>query len=1067
MRSLYLRFTAILLFLSVFPAAAQQATVIYQGRQVIAKQVILRLRNNNDEHALARVAARLSGATITPLSAVLGVHVIKSDTNSVETLMAVYGADSDILYAEPNYVVHGTATPSDSQFSQLWGIRKIGALQAWDQFTGSTRAAVGIIDTGVDYTHPDLAQNVWSAPWSYSVKLGGQTIVCPAGSHGFNAIAMNCDPKDDNSHGTHVSGTIGAVGNNGVGVTGINWTTQIVGIKFLDSNGSGSLADAINGIEFALQVNSVFASSSTPVNIRVLSASWGADDFSQSLLDELNTANDRGILFVAAAGNAGSDNDHTAFYPAGYNAPNVIAVAATDSNEGLASFSNYGGGSVHLAAPGVSILSTVSGGGYAYYSGTSMATPHVAGAALLTLGACPALSVAQLKATLLGAVDNVSSLQGKTITGGRLNVNRAIQSCTAQPAAPPVAPSCLASVASDHWKGEYFNNMTLSGTPLMVRDDGAGDLNMAWGNEASPNPGCNLPGAVFSVRWTRVATFSGGMYRFNTSSDDGMRMYIDGTRVLDRWFDQGANPIVTDVPVTGGTHTVVVEYYQNRGGNSAAVSWQQLSPGAGCIAAVAADHWKGEYFNNMTLSGNALMVRDDGAGVLSFNWGNEGSSSTACNLPGRQFSARWTRAVNFAAGTYTFTTSSDDGMRVYVDGQKLVDRWYDQGANPIATNVTLSGGTHTLTVEYYQNGGGDSATVSWQIVGIAPPSAPVLSIGSVTPATVTAGTNPTLMVAGTGLESSFQAFLITGGQITEIASRAFVSNGLVKVAPVIGGVGDANARLQITVGNQTASIAVPILPPAGVTSVVITAPSTGATVSGTVTVSASANTSPGQTITSVQFRVDNGSQGASLTASPYNTVLDTTRFSNGAHSLTAVVTDSSGSTTISTAVSIVVNNAAAPSPPASSLVTAFAPRGLRNGDNGWAGMQFTVGSAPLKVSSLGRLFIAGNTRSHTVKLVNANNGTDVPGASVTVLLPGGTPGQFAYASLATPITLPANTSYFLVSEETSGGDQWYDVSSVASTNAVLVNSPVFWTGSRWYSMGIGNATYVPVSLLYQ
>ncbi len=1060
MRSLY---TATLLLLSVFSASAQQSTVIYQGKQVIARQVILRLRDNNDQQALARIASRLPGSTIIPLSTTLGVHVLKSDTNNVEALMAAYGPDNDILYAEPNYIVHGTATPSDSQFSNLWGLKKIAAPQAWDVYTGSRTTAIGIIDTGIDYTHPDLAQNVWTAPWSYSVKVGGRTIVCPAGSHGFNAIDLNCDPKDENSHGSHVAGTVGAVGNNGVGVAGINWSTQIVAIKFLDPSGSGSLVDAINGIEYAMQLNSVFSSSSSPVNIRVLSASWGATDFSQSLLDELNAANNKGLLFVAAAGNSGSNSDKTPFYPAGYSAPNVIAVAATDSNESLASFSNYGSSSVHLGAPGVDILSTVSGGGYASYSGTSMATPHVAGAALLTLGACPALSVAQLKAVLLGTVDPVSSLQGKTITGGRVNVNRAIQACrnSVIPVLPP-EPSCSASVASDHWKGEYFNNMTLSGSPLMVRDDGAGTLSLNWGNQGSPSTGCNLPGVVFSARWTRVATFSSGIYRFSTSSDDGMRLYIDGTKILDRWWDQGSSPIVTDVPVTAGSHTIVVEYYQNRGEDLVAVDWQLLS--SSCIGTASADHWRGDYYYNMTLSGNPAMVRDDGTDMLNFNWGNEGSPNTGCGLPGRQYSIRWTRAVNFAAGTYIFTTSTDDGMRVYVDNQKVVDRWYDQGASTASTNVTIGGGTHTIVVEYYQNGGIASAGLNWQAVSA--PSVPPLSITSVTPGSVTAGTNPTLTVTGSGLDSTFRAFLLTGGQSIEIGTRTFIGTTQVQVTPIVSGTGDSSAKLQIVVGNQSASFALPILPPAGVTTVVITSPSTGATISGSnVTVSALASTSPWQTITGVQFRVDNGNQGAALSASPYTLTLDTTKISNGSHTLSAIVTDSSGTTTVSPSVNIVVNNSAAPS--TSALVVGFTPRSLRNSDNTWAGLQFIVGNTSLKVSSLGRLYIAGNSRSHTLKLVSASTGADIPGAAVSVSMSSGSPGQFVYGTLGSAVTLPANTSYFLVSEEISGGDQWYDVSYITATSAVTVNSSVIWTGSRWYQLGIKNASYIPVSLLYQ
>jgi len=182
---------------------------------------------------------------------------------------------------------------------------------------------------------------------------------------------------------------------------------------------------------------------------------------------------------------------------------------------------------------------------------------------------------------------------------------------------------------------------------------------------------------------------------------------------VDRWYDQEANVQTADVTLANGTHTVMVEYYQALGGTSAAVSWQQLSA-AGCFATVAADHWKGEYFNNIALAGTAVMVRDDGAAGLSFDWGNQGSPSASCNVPGVLFSARWTRVVTFTAGTYRFATSSDDGMRLYIDGQLIQDRWFYQTASLQTVDMPLSCGSRTLVVEYFQGGGQDSASISWQ-----------------------------------------------------------------------------------------------------------------------------------------------------------------------------------------------------------------------------------------------------------------------------------------------------------------------------------------------------------------
>ena len=331
---------------------------------------------------------------------------IACDHGSVDAaaLVARLARRGDVLYAEPNYILHITTAPNDPSFPSLWGLENLGqpvaglpglpgadirATDAWDVSTGSPNTVVAVIDTGVDYTHEDLAANMWTAPAPFSVNVGGSVVHCPAGSHGFNAILKTCNPMDDHNHGTHVAGTIGAVGNNQVGVVGVNWTTRIMGIKFLNAEGSGDTAGAIDSIRFAIEAKQAFAASDG-ANIRVLSNSWGGGDFSQALLDEINAANQADMLFVAAAGNSGLNNDLFAHYPSSYAADNVIAVAATNNFDQRAWFSNYGASSVHLAAPGDYILSTTIGNTYEAASGTSMATPHVSGAAALLLSVCRA-----------------------------------------------------------------------------------------------------------------------------------------------------------------------------------------------------------------------------------------------------------------------------------------------------------------------------------------------------------------------------------------------------------------------------------------------------------------------------------------------------------------------------------------------------------------------------------------------------------------------------------------------------------------------------------------------------
>jgi len=409
----------------------------FQGRPAVAGEVIVALRPNAD---VAGLRAVVDAETDSPLGAGRLWHV-RSRSHNVASMLSVLARHRDVLFAEPNYILYAVRVPNDARFPELWGLRNLGqivngvagvpgddihAVQAWDKALGSRNVVVGVVDTGIDYTHPDLAANVWSAPATFTVNIAGRSITCAAGTHGFNAITKTCDPFDDHFHGTHVSGTIGANADNGIGVAGINWFASIMGLKFLSASGSGSTTDAINAIEFAVQAKAAFPAGGA--NIRVLSNSWAGGGFSQALLDEINRVNQSDMLFVAAAGNSTSDNDATPSYPASYAAPNIIAVAATDNQDALASFSNWGATSVHLGAPGVGVLSTVTGGGYNAFSGTSMATPHVSGSAALLLSRC-SLGTSSLKSLILSTVDPDPALAGKTITGGRLNLARAVDGC--------------------------------------------------------------------------------------------------------------------------------------------------------------------------------------------------------------------------------------------------------------------------------------------------------------------------------------------------------------------------------------------------------------------------------------------------------------------------------------------------------------------------------------------------------------------------------------------------------------------------------------------------------------
>ena len=354
-------------------------------------------------------------------------------------------------------------------------------------------------------------------------------------------------------------------------------------------------------------------------------------------------------------------------------------------------------------------------------------------------------------------------------------------------------------------------------------------------------------------------------------------------------------------------------------------------------------------------------------------------------------------------------------------------------------------------------GKGSTISIAGPTVSITSPAGGATVSGkSVTvSATAAAGSGLSISNVQFKVDSNNQGAAVTSSPYNIVLDSTKLTNGphsLTAVATDSSSNATTSAPVSFTVNNSA-------------TTVSITAPAAGATVSGNnVTLSATATPGGGLTITNVQFKVDNVNQGAADTTSPYSVVLDATKLLNGPHTITAVATDSSSNAVTSATVNITVTGGIVPAAP---IITGFTASSLRNNFDGLVGMQFTVGPTQLNVTSLGRIYVAGNTRSHLVKLVRVSDGADVPGGSVTVSLPSGTAGQFAYAQLASPVTLPANTAYYLVSQETNGGDQYYDVSAVAASNVVAVNSPVyFWPGSGYYPTGTPNASYVPLNMLY-
>jgi subtilisin family serine protease len=363
-----------------------------------------------------------------------GLRIARMAPDDTLKAVAAFSARDDVLYAEPNYILHAGATPDDPSFNQLYGMTKIGAPQVWDTTPGSRSVVVGVIDEGIDISHPDLLANIWTNPSQGSIPgISGDL-------HGYDFFG-NTGTIPAELHATHVAGTIGAVGNNGEGVAGVNWQVSLMSLRFISAaTNSGTDADAIRAYNYAKQMRDLWVSNppgTKGANIRALNASYGGGGYSQAAADALNAVGQSGILFVAAAGNETSDNNLHPHYPSNYSLSNVISVAATDQNDQLATFSNFGSRTVTLGAPGVGILSTTPGNTYNFLNGTSMATPHVTGAAALLCAANPNLSVNQLRALLSFNGDIVPALQGRTLSGRRLNVFKSLQAMNEGDTTPP------------------------------------------------------------------------------------------------------------------------------------------------------------------------------------------------------------------------------------------------------------------------------------------------------------------------------------------------------------------------------------------------------------------------------------------------------------------------------------------------------------------------------------------------------------------------------------------------------------------------------------------------------
>ncbi len=455
--------TAMLITLLFTTRDIQAQNTIYPSNEILVK-----VSSNLDETEVNNLQQSLGVNSLNTFNSgamhwqLAGTTIIENDTLvGLEEFVAYHQNHPDFEYIEPNYFVSlsdlndAPPQPNDPSFQQLWPLHNTGqtggtpdadidALEAWNESKGDSSIVVGVIDSGVDWRHPDLIDNIWQnlgedadgdghvLEWN-----GSQWVFDPGDENGIdddgNGFAddyvgwdfTNNDnnPMDDYGHGTHISGTIAARGNNSIGITGVSWYAQIMALKFTDSKGNGSTTNAIKALQYALDMNA-----------HLTNNSWGNPEASEALYAAIQKANEENQLFITAAGNNEINIENKAYYPVSFDLDNIIGVAATDASDQLASFSNYGAKSVDITAPGVGIYSTFPSNSYASLEGTSMATPHIAGACALIWSVYPNYSAIEVKNKLLNGVDKLPQLEEKCLSGGRLNLAKSLNFCqTLQP----------------------------------------------------------------------------------------------------------------------------------------------------------------------------------------------------------------------------------------------------------------------------------------------------------------------------------------------------------------------------------------------------------------------------------------------------------------------------------------------------------------------------------------------------------------------------------------------------------------------------------------------------------
>ena len=654
---------------------------------------------------LAKLGSQaISMERVTPDAPLFRLHLAESSLDALPAALDESSALTGTMAVEPDFVLQANLTPNDPKFldGTLWELSQpsdsdIDAPEGWAIRNSASSIIVAVIDTGIRYTHQDLAANMWRNP-NETAGNGrdddGNGFVDDI--YGCNAYNNNGDPMDDNGHGTHCAGTIGAVGNNGIGITGVAWNVKLMACKFLSSTGAGSTSDAVRCIDYARVKGA-----------KILSNSWGGGGASATLQAAIERARAAGMIFVAAAGNDGRNTDSTPSYPASYPTDNIVSVAATNRLDALSTFSNFGVVTVALGAPGESIYSTVStsDSSYAIYSGTSMATPHVSGVLALLAAQYPADSYTSLIARLYAGTEKIPSLAGKTKTGGRLNLYKAITGAAPTTPVPPIndgfASATAVSVASWALTGNNTNATAETSEPSHAGSAPAKSIWWAWSAPSSGTGTLCTAGSSFD---TVLAVYTG-------SSVSALTPVASNDNTGNATYSTVSFPAVQ-----GTVYRIAVD------GKSGASGTVQLS---GNIV-VPAGPVNDKFASAATCTGSSFSVTGSNVGASA----EVGEPNHAAVSGGKSVWWTWTATSNGTLTVNTAGSTYDTTLAVYtgsaVNALALLGANDDQSSlvrTSIVAVPVVTGTTYRIAVDGY-NGATGSIVLSGALAAKVPLVAP-------------------------------------------------------------------------------------------------------------------------------------------------------------------------------------------------------------------------------------------------------------------------------------------------------------------------------------------------------